>query len=141
MALSKGCYPNGVTRAQTVPRSKAGFRKASEYIAAIDFGTTYCSVAYTLKDTNEIFKLPLDQPHPRVPNAILIKKQTNEVEAFGYRAQNRFARLREREQKDYIYFERMKMILYRTKVSPYTLSQELINLEFRCKRSRNLIGK
>ena len=119
MAFSKlERHPNGVTKTRRVPRSEAGFRKASVgYIAAIDFGTTYCSVAYTLKDSDEIFKLPLDGPLTRVPNAILIKKEGNEVDGFGYLAQNKFSRLPKNEKKNYMYFERMKMILYRTPVS------------------------
>ena len=121
MALSKlERHPNGVTKTRRVPRSDAGFRKASVgYIAAIDFGTTYCSVAYTLQDSDEIFKLPLDGPRTRVPNAILIKKEDNKVVGFGYLAQDKFSRLPKNEKKNYMYFERMKMILYRTPVSLY----------------------
>ena len=119
MALSKPeRHQNGVTKTRKVPRSDAGFRKASVgYIAAIDFGTTYCSVAYILQDSDEILKLPLDGPRTRVPNAILIKKEGNIVAAFGYYAQEKFSRLQKNERKNYMYFERMKMILYRTPVS------------------------
>ena len=117
MALSKDdYYPNGVYRTRKIPRSEACFRPASEYLAAIDFGTTYCSVAYIRKGCKDIVKLPLDGPRTRVPNAILIDKNTNTVTAFGYRAQNQFSLLKKRQEK-FIYFERMKMILYRTKVS------------------------
>ena len=111
-------YPNGVIKTRTVARSIAGFRRASDFVAAIDFGTTYCSLAYTLqRDSKDIFKLPLDGPHQRVPNAVLIEKVTNSVEAFGYRAQTLFAKTKQKER--YLYFERMKMILYRRKVSTW----------------------
>ena len=112
-------HGNGVGNIRKIPRQGAGFREASVgYIAAIDFGTTYCSVAYTLQDCEEIFKLPLDgTAGTRVPNAILIKKEDNSVAGFGYFAQNKFSRLTKNEQKKYLYFERMKMILYRTPVS------------------------
>ena len=118
MSLSKELYhPNGVTKARKVPRSEAGFRPASGYVAAIDFGTTNCSVAYTLQGDKNSYKLPLDGPLTRVPNAILIESGTNAVTAFGYRAQDKFSRLSKDQQEKYIYFERMKMILYRTRVS------------------------
>ena len=120
MSLSKEFHPNGVRRTRKVPRSEAGFRRASENVAAIDFGTTFCSLAYTLKGTKEIVKLPLEGPQTRVPNAILIEKESNTALAFGYRAQRRFCQLR-KNQEEYAYFERMKMILYRTKVSLFRL--------------------
>ena len=117
MASSKDHHPNGVRKTLRVPRSEAGFRQASGYVAAIDFGTTYCSVAYALQREKEIIKLPLDGPLTRVPNAILIERKSNTVVAFGYGAQNQFAHLPKGQQKDYIYFERMKMILYRKQVN------------------------
>lgn len=113
--MAKDTYRNGVKKTVTVPRSIAGFRPASGFVAAIDFGTTYCSLAYSLQRDTEIIKLPLDGPHTRVPNAILIERGKNTVEAFGYRAQTMFSQTKQREK--YIYFERMKMILYRRKVS------------------------
>lgn len=119
MSLSKEFHPDGVRRTRKVPRSEAGFRRAFENVAAIDFGTTFCSLAYTLKGAKEILKLPLDGPHTRVPNAILLKKESNTVSAFGYRAQQQFCQLR--NQEEYTYFERMKMILYRSKVSLFRL--------------------
>ena len=118
MALSKDLHPNGVSRSRRVPRNEAGFRKASGYVAAIDFGTTFCSVAYTLEGSKEILKLPLDGPHTRVPNAILIEKESNSVAAFGYHAQEKFSALK-KQQKQFIYFERMKMILYRRQVRQF----------------------
>ena len=121
MALSKDYHPNGVRKTRKVPRSDAGFRPASGYVAAIDFGTTYCSVTYTLYGNKEIFKLPLDGPLKRVPNAILIERESHNVTAFGYRAQNKFSRLPKEDRKRYIYFERMKMILYRTRVRRLSL--------------------
>ena len=119
---SKKCHPNGVPKARMVRRSEAGFRPVSRYVAAIDFGTTHCSVAYTLPGSKDIFKLPLDGPLRRVPNAILIDRETNTVVAFGYRAQYKFSRLSRREQKRYTHFERMKMILHRTPVSLFVRS-------------------
>ena len=119
---SKKCHPNGVPKARVVRRSEAGFRPAPEYVAAIDFGTTHCSVAYTLKGIKDILEFPLNGHHVRVPNAILIDRETNTVVAFGYSAQSRFSQLRYRSQKSYIFFERMKMILHRTPVSLFVRS-------------------
>lgn len=118
MALSKALHPNGVSRSRRVPRNEAGFRRASGYVAAIDFGTTFCSVAYTLEGSEDILKLPLDGPHTRVPNAILIEKESNTVAAFGYHAQEKFSSLKKQQQR-FIYFERMKMILYRRQVRQF----------------------
>ena len=126
MAFSKECCPNGVPKTLKVPRSEAGFRKASGYVAAIDFGTTYCSLAYTLQGSEDILKLPLDGPHTRVPNAILIERESNTVAAFGYHAQDKFSQLK-KQQGRYIYFERMKMILYRRRVSQFTHYQKSDN--------------
>ena len=116
MSLSKECHPNGVGKACKVPRSEAGFRRASEFVAAIDFGSTYCSLAYTQQGDKDIFKLPLDGLHIRVPNAILIEKKSNEVVGFGYHAQYKFAPLPKTDRYIYRYFERMKML-----VSPVSL--------------------
>ena len=112
-------YPNGLRRNLPVSRVAGGFRLASDFVAAIDFGTTYCSVAYTLKqDSKEILKLQMDGQHTRVPNAVLVEKRTKTVEAFGYRAKTMFSQMKQNREK-YIYFERMKMILYRKPVSLY----------------------
>ena len=124
MALSKEYQPNGVRKTCKVPRSVAGFRKTTGFIAAIDFGTANCSVAYTLRGENDFIKIPLDGQHTRVPNAILIERARNKVDSFGYRAQERFAGLKKQQDK-FIYFERMKMILYRTQVSQSQISIDL----------------
>ena len=105
MAVSKDYrHPNGVRRISRVPRSKGGFRPASEYLASIDFGTTYCSVAYILKGSKDILKLPLDGPLTRVPNAILIEKEINRGVVFGYHAQDQFSQLKKRQEK-FIYLK------------------------------------
>ena len=114
MAFSKYYHSKEVC---VVPRSEAGFRPASGYVAAIDFGTTYCSVAYTLHGSREIMQLPLSGSFTRVPNAVLIERVTNTVVAFGYRAREYFSRLPKEQENKYIYFERMKMMLYPTPVS------------------------
>ena len=122
LALSKDSRrPNGVPKTRKVPRSAAGFRLASGFVAAIDFGMTFCSVAYTLQESNEILKFPIDGQHTRVPNAILIERKTSTVEAFGLRAQTKFSQMTKQYHDKYIYFEMMKMILYCRQVSLYNM--------------------
>ena len=112
----KEYYPNGASKARKIPRSDADFRRSSPYVAAIDFRSTYCSVAYALEGEKEIIKLPLDGPNTRVPNSILIEKKSSTVDAFGHGAQHRFSQLKE-QQENYLLFEKIKMILYRSQVS------------------------
>ena len=94
------------------------------YVAAIEVGKTYCSLAYTLSDdqVQEPFFLPLNGPKTRVPTAILIDLDTNEVAGFGLRAQQKLFRLPKSQQKRYIYFEGRKM----TQVSLLELQQMTI---------------
>ena len=44
-------------------------------IAAIDFGTTFCSLAYTLSDDDKVNLIELNPHQQRVPTAILLRKQ------------------------------------------------------------------
>lgn len=119
MALSKDSRrPNGFPKTRMVSRSVAGFRLASGYVAAIDFGRTHCSVAFSEPQSKEIMKLPIDGACTRVPSAILIERGTNTVEAFGSRAQNKFSTMKKENSDKYIYFE-LKMILYHRLVSRY----------------------
>ena len=122
MAVSKiARYQNGVPMTRQLPRKSAGFRRASEFVAAIDFGTTFCSVAYILQGSKEILKLPIDGPLTRVPNAILVERKTNTVMAFGSRARENFSLMKKGDRDKVIFFERMKMILYREQVSLYII--------------------
>lgn len=99
-------------------------------IAAIDFGTTYCSIAYTTEAGDGINTIQLNNYHARVPTAILLKKRelVNDpstglsigvqcsINSFGYEAQQKYQKLKTKERPDYIYFERMKMRLQHDKV-------------------------
>lgn len=105
-------------------------------IAAIDFGTTYCSVAYTTEAGDGINTIKLNEYHPRVPTAILLKKEglVNDpstglsigvqcsINSFGTEAQRKYEKLKKNERSDYIYFERMKMRLQHDKVKLMSLS-------------------
>ena len=90
-------------------------------IAAIDFGTTFCSLAYNLPNEDAVNFVELNPGHqPRVPTAILLRKQTVAggipelvIQDFGSDAQNRATTLLDEERPDHIYFELVKMLLYK----------------------------
>ena len=95
-------------------------------IAAIDFGTTYSSVVYKTEGDEAINYLKLNAIYERVPTAILLQVVDRPqdpqspvkviVKEYGMRALTEYSRLRERDRKNYIYFERIKMTLQRDEV-------------------------
>ena len=113
-------YKCPLSRADKVPRTAAGYRVTGGNIAAIDFGTTSVSLAYTTKGDERVSTLILDSEErsTRVPNAVLLKKGQGEVtvEAFGNIAKNKFASLRSSDHEEHVYFERIKMLMKRDKV-------------------------
>ena len=105
--------------AKKIPRTEAGYRVTDGNIAAIDFGTTSVSLAYTTKGDDKIQTLFLDtKKNTRILNVVLLKKEGERVnvEAFGSNAKKVFAALRSSHYSDYIYFERIKMLMKRDKV-------------------------
>lgn len=112
--------PNGCPVAKRVERKKTGFRVPSENIAAIDFGTTNCSLAYmTAGDRSEEGStlLPLgDGTYYRAPTAILFTPQ-GEIDSFGHFARDRHKSLDDKDQQRYAYFEFIKMDLQHDEVS------------------------
>ena len=89
-------------------------------IAAIDFGTTFVSLAYTTSGDDKVNTLKLHSTFERVPNAILLKRVPGNkyvVEDIGSKAQASYCKIRTSEQQNYIYFERIKMLLERDEVS------------------------
>ncbi|XP_019859063.1 PREDICTED: heat shock 70 kDa protein 12A-like [Amphimedon queenslandica] len=117
-----------LARAQKIPRGSNRLKR-SECIAAIDFGTSSVSIAYTTPTDGQIKLVPLHSTYERVPNAILIKKnegEQNETTGIGYGAQSLYSGRRKDAEK-FIYFERIKNLLERdksldrtTKVSSFT---------------------
>ena len=110
---------NGTSRFRKIKRVNSPFRNKNDNVAAIDFGTTYCSVAFITKsDTSEesIAKLNLDpHNHTRVPTAVIFKD--GKVYKFGFEARNHFTKLRPRDRMQYVYFEQIKMNLQHDEVS------------------------
>ena len=89
-------------------------------IAAIDFGTTSVSLAYTTKGDDEIRTISLESEEIslRVLNVILLKKDKDKlkVEGFGMNARKKFGVLKQSNNTEYIYFERIKMLMRREQV-------------------------
>ena len=96
-------------------------------IAAIDFGTMYSSIVYKTEGDEAIDYLKLNAIYERVPTAILLQVVDRPqdpylpvkftVKEYGMRALIEYTRLGERNRKNYIYFERIKMTLQRDEVN------------------------
>ena len=116
MALSKG----PLSRAEKIEKATLALQE-NNFIAAIDFGTSSLSVAYTTPTTRgDVKVLPLQSTLERVPNSILIMKdqagQKYSTIEIGLQAQSIYSGLR-KDAKNFIYFERIKNLLERDKVS------------------------
>ena len=114
---------NGCIVAKRVPRSKTDFHKPSKNVAAIDFGTTNCSVAYlTETDIPERGpqRLLLSGNYSRVPNAVLFDPNGSLL-SFGMDARLEYSNLEDDKRPDYIYFEHIKMNLQSDEASLYLL--------------------
>lgn len=101
-------------------------------IAAVDFGTTSVSLAYTSKRDKKISSFILDTKSRsnRAPNAVLLKREAGKVRvsAFGAIAWEKFAAIRSSGYENHIYFERIKMLLKRENVRDMTLDTLLYYL-------------
>uniref|UniRef100_A0A1X7VEB9 Uncharacterized protein n=1 Tax=Amphimedon queenslandica TaxID=400682 RepID=A0A1X7VEB9_AMPQE len=112
-------YKPPFSRARKVPRKDANYRVTEGNIAAIDFGTTSVSLAYTTKGYDNVNTLILDiqEKAARDTNAVLFKREGKviSVTAFGNTARSQFTTMKKAENYDQenIYFERIKMILKR----------------------------
>ena len=110
---------NGCEVAKRVPRKESGFRVPSGNIAAIDFGTANCSVAYTTIGSgpeDELRRLPLNTTYYRVPTAILFKPDGT-IDSFGHDARAEYLNLDDAERLEYAYFDQIKMNLQHDEVS------------------------
>ncbi|XP_019850144.1 PREDICTED: heat shock 70 kDa protein 12A-like [Amphimedon queenslandica] len=106
-----------LSRAVKNPRTDAGYCITGGNIAVIDFGTASVSLAFTTKGDQLVNILPLDTQTRsiRVPNIVLLKKEGCKIRvgAFGADAKKRFVSLRSSDCVNYIYFERIKMLMRR----------------------------
>ena len=117
------------------------FSKTDGNVAAIDFGTTFCSLAFVtvgnpdLVDMRsvEINTVRLNSYYTRVPTVILLRELdwtssascddlpvsrtcNYKVVSFGYDAMTQLCSLRASQRSKYLYFERFKMTLQRDEV-------------------------
>lgn len=89
-----------------------------KYVAAIDFGTSCCSLAFSLKGGRSE-NLEINDNHDRVPTAILLKKNEDgsvSVVGIGFVAQDQYKSLPPAQFTKRIYFECFKMQLREEKV-------------------------
>ena len=105
--------------AKAVEQKQSAYRKINGNIAAIDFGTTSVSLAYTTYGSHDVNTLPLDLTNmdTRITNCILLEKKSDgsyKVASFGHNARGVYSKVRNRE--SYVYFERIKMLMKREKV-------------------------
>ena len=105
------------------------------FIASIDFGTTFCGIAFApcKEDIGvNLIKCPVDWPfgpkgiETKVPTVILFDSKRN-FQSFGYQAKREFSRLKPVDKQVYYYFERFKMELHQKEVAIYILYILLCN--------------
>ena len=114
--MSRGAGPNAVEWARKVLRRDSGFWGPCRNIAAIDFGTKNCSLAYVTEGDapdlvgGALALLPIDGTDVRVPTAILLNSK-REVEAFGHSAKTSYRNLDQKERESVYYFDGIKMNL------------------------------
>ena len=109
---------NGCKVARRVPRRDARCHQPSDCIAAIDFGTTNCSVAYILPGESEkgpeLLLFPGNEK--RIPTAVLFNEEGT-VEDFGKTAREACISLNGENLMERPYFEYIKMNLQHDKVT------------------------
>lgn len=116
---------NGCDVARRVSRNDAEYCEPSKCVAAIDFGTTNCSVAYILpgEDTNPNM-LCFHGSTYRVPTAILFNDK-GAVKSFGLDAFKDYCDLEDDKLMEYAYFERIKMNLHNKVYTPTNAVSDL----------------
>ena len=88
----------------------AAAKATPRYVATIEFGTTYCSVAYLLypsltHEPSEVCPMKLDDcGNRRVPSCILFDHSGEKMIAFGHEAQEQYACLDPELRLQYNYF-------------------------------------
>ena len=112
-AISEHSLPRGNPFLRMQKKTKT-VRPVSN-VAVIDFGTTYCSLAYMTEGDQEPTMMNFNYTYPRVPTSLLLKRNdddgTVEVSSFGKDARREYTRTRPKLQHQYIYFDRVKMNL------------------------------
>ena len=111
----------------TVEKQPANALPSLSNIAAIDFGTTYCSLAIITEGEKFPICIKLDGYRLRVSNAILLKRESSNttsvccsIKEFGPRAQDEHTKLKADTVNQHLFFERIKMNLQHDPVSVET---------------------
>ncbi|KAK3600520.1 hypothetical protein CHS0354_028720 [Potamilus streckersoni] len=93
-------------------------------VAAIDFGTTFSSWAYSFKnDHGRVFCKNWNSDQHismKAPTTVLFQPDGETFEAFGYEAENRYANIGEESEEalnSWYYYRRFKMKLYNRKIT------------------------
>ncbi|KAL3862558.1 hypothetical protein ACJMK2_008518 [Sinanodonta woodiana] len=95
-------------------------------VAAIDFGTTFSSWGYSLKydydkEPTKVFVKKWNNGKgisSKASTTALIRPDGETLHAFGYDAEDEYASLAQNnEHKDWYYFRRFKMALFKDRVS------------------------
>ena len=107
-------HVNGVHLPVEEPRGNRSKNVAN--IAAIDFGTTSCSVAYCVQGDHRVHLLKLGADDVRVPTAILMDASGTVVE-FGRNARRRYAHVSSEKKQYYHFFSEIKMCLQHDQAS------------------------
>lgn len=110
-----------LARAKKIEKLSERFQRSDGNIAAIDFGTTSVSLAFTTQGDSEVTTLVLDEVKvdTRIPNSILLRRNVSnfyEVASFGRDACEKYVKMRLSEKKECVYFERIKLLLKRDQV-------------------------
>ena len=110
-----------LARAKKIENPSERFQRSDGNIAAIDFGTTSVSLAFTTQGDSEVTTLVLDEVKvdKRIPNSILLRRNVGnsyEVDSFGRDACTKYMKMQSNKKKECVYFERIKLLLKRDQV-------------------------
>ena len=113
-------HSNGVKVAETIDRNDSAFLATTGNIAAIDFGTANCSLAYcTTKDKEmRMLKLSSQEGQVRVPTILLVNEKGEPIK-FGKRAIHEYDRFDSIQRVNHHLFERIKLALGPNEVHVY----------------------
>ena len=106
--------------AKAIDKKHSAFAETTGNIAAIDFGTANCSIAYCTTDDEEmtLLKLSGQDGNVRVPTILLVNEEGKPIE-FGAGAIRQYKNLDPNQKMKYHLFERIKLELRPDEV--YTL--------------------
>ena len=113
-------HPNGVKVAETIDRNDSAFLATTGNIAAIDFGTANCSLAYCITKDKEMrmLKLSSQEGQVRVPTILLVNEKGEPIK-LGKRAIHEYDRFDSIQRVNHHLFERIKLALGPNEVHMY----------------------